>query len=491
MRRAVIQRASRTTGRLTFLQALRSSPLAAEPVNSNGTACIGASNFANVPVGGGGCRVLSSISRPSAPGSYIGGSGIAPSVRALDRRRLVHSSVQARAQATSQQTRSASAMTSSEETIVVEKDTSAATVVLNRPKALNSLDTYMVKRMKQLYTKWEQDPAVKMILLKANGRAFCAGGDVRTVYQQGKQGKVADCCEFFRSEYELNYLIACLTKPHVALINGVVFGGGNGISMHGPFRVVTENAVFAMPETAIGLHPDVGASYFLSRLPGHMGEYLALSGARVLAPDMLSLGLATHFIPSDRLPSLENRLGCIGTGDPEAIHLAIQEHAERVLPAKGGIISRAAVIDACFSKSTVEGVFTALLNHASATSASHPGWSADDAAWAAETHALLARMSPTALKVSFRSVRDGRMESLAQCLQKEYRLSVRACNEAVTGDFYEGVRAVLVDKDGKPKWNPVQLSQVSARTVSSLFEPLSPNEELRLPVRGRAHGARL
>ncbi|CAI5949689.1 unnamed protein product [Closterium sp. NIES-65] len=386
-------------------------------------------------------------------------------------------------------------MASSEETIVVEKDTSAATVVLNRPKALNSLDTYMVRRMKQLYSQWEKDPTVKMILLKANGRAFCAGGDVRTVYQQGKQGKAAECCEFFRTEYQLNHLIATLTKPHVALINGVVFGGGNGISVHGAFRVVTENALFAMPETAIGLHPDVGASSFLSRLPGHMGEYLALTGARVPAPDMLALGLATHFVPSDRLPSLENRLGCLGTGDPEAIHLAIQEHAERVLPTKGGIIARAAVIDACFSKRTVEGVFTALLNHASATSATHPGWSADDAVWAKETHALLAKMSPTALKVSFRSVRDGRMESLVQCLQKEYRLSVRACNEAVTGDFYEGVRAVLVDKDGNPKWNPAQLSQVSARTVSDLFAPLPPGEELSLPLRGRetsgGGGARL
>jgi len=283
---------------------------------------------------------------------------------------------------------------------------------------------------------------------------------------------------FFEKEYRLNYILGTFRKIHVALLDGVVMGGGNGISIHGKFRVATENTVWAMPETAIGLHPDVGASYFLPRLPGHLGEYLGLTGARLDGADMLSCGLATHFVPSQRLADLEERLGGLNTGDAEVVGIAIDEFCDVVYPGEKSPLHRREVIDHCFEKDTVEEIFEAL--ETSAVS------SEDE--WYKNTLDTLKKFSPTSLKVTLRSIREGRQQSLAQCLEREYRLSVRAVNATYTTDFYEGCRALLVEKDNNPKWVPPTLPEVTSEMVDRIFAPFEEEEkesELNLPVQER------
>lgn len=347
--------------------------------------------------------------------------------------------------------------------------------VLNRPKALNALNNEMVVRLRAAYEKWEEDRGVHAIILKGQGRAFCAGGDVRMMYHLGKGGELEAGKLFFRHEYELNYVLATLRKPHIALLDGVVMGGGNGISMHGAFRVATENSTFAMPETAIGLHPDVGASYFLGRLPGHLGEFLGLTGTRLDGAEMLACGLATHFVPSDMLERLEERLAFLGTSTPDAISLAILEHGEHVEPGLNSPLHRMEVIDECFDHDRVEDIVASL--EAAASSGTE---------WCKEPLAAIAKASPTSLKASLRSVREGRRKRLAECLMQEYRLTVRCLESTTSHDFYEGVGAVLVDKHNNPKWSPATLEAVTEDMVNTHFSPLnSSEEELRLPIKER------
>eukprot|EP00271_Cylindrocystis_brebissonii_P007164 TRINITY_DN20395_c0_g1_i1.p1 TRINITY_DN20395_c0_g1~~TRINITY_DN20395_c0_g1_i1.p1 ORF type:complete len:436 (+),score=97.59 TRINITY_DN20395_c0_g1_i1:295-1602(+) len=359
----------------------------------------------------------------------------------------------------------------------VGEGTGLRVAVLNRPKALNSLTGPMVKRLHELYAQWEEDPRVNVIVLKGEGRAFCAGGDVRQIHSLGKAGDLPPCRGFFADEYRLNYFLATLKKPHVAMLDGVVMGGGNGVSQHGAFRVATEHSLFAMPETAIGLHPDVGASYFLSRLPGYLGEYLGLTGARLNGAEMLAVGLATHTVPSDRLADLEERLAALRSSDLESVHLAILEHSEKPddLP-ESSVLHQRALIDECFSKESVEAITQALEQRAG-----------EGDAWCEATLPALspAKASPTSLKATLRSIREGRRQGISECLRKEYRLTCKILESRVSTDFYEGVRAVLVDKDNHPKWSPPSLEGVTTRSIDRLFSPLASSEELQLPVNER------
>lgn len=375
----------------------------------------------------------------------------------------------------------AKAAAPTEDEVLVEDGFATKVAILNRPKKLNALNENMIDRLLEFYVKWEKDKHVRMVILAGAGRGFCAGGDVATVYHLGKAGQQERGNAFFYKEYHLNYVLGTYKKIHVALLDGVCMGGGNGISMHGKFRVATENTLFAMPETAIGLHPDVGASYFLSRLPGHLGEYLGLTGVRLDGADLLSIGLATHFVPSQRLADLEDRLGGLNTGDSEVVGIAVDEFCDVVYPGDKSPLNRRDDIDECFEKETVEEIVQALETKA--------GNSEDE--WYSNTLALLKKVSPTSLKVTLRSIREGRQQSLFQCLEREYRLSVHAVNATHSTDFYEGCRALLVDKDNKPQWNPPTLAEVSTEMVDDIFAPFHRGEqELELPVQERESRSR-
>ncbi|KAG0566345.1 hypothetical protein KC19_7G056700 [Ceratodon purpureus] len=375
----------------------------------------------------------------------------------------------------------AKAAVPTEEEVLVEDGFATKVAILNRPKKLNALNENMIDRLLELYVKWEKDKHVRMVILAGAGRGFCAGGDVATVYHLGKAGQQDRGNAFFFKEYHLNYILGTYKKIHVALLDGVCMGGGNGVSMHGKFRVATENTLFAMPETAIGLHPDVGASYFLSRLPGHLGEYLGLTGARLDGADLLSIGLATHFVPSQRLADLEDRLGGLNTGDSEVVGIAIDEFCDVVYPGDKSPLHRREDIDECFEKETVEEIVQALEAKAA---------NSEDE-WYSSTLALLKKVSPISLKVTLRSIREGRQQSLFQCLEREYRLSVHAVKATHSTDFYEGCRALLVDKDNKPQWNPPTLAEVSDEMVDDIFAPFHRGEqELKLPAQERESRSR-
>ncbi|KAL3700234.1 hypothetical protein R1sor_018256 [Riccia sorocarpa] len=360
--------------------------------------------------------------------------------------------------------------------ILTDEKFSTKIAILNRPSKLNALTLYHVTRLRELYTDWEKDPYVRLVIIKGNGRGFCAGGDVADVYRLGKAGKRAEGIEFFKEEYRLNYLIGTYKKPHVALLNGVVMGGGTGISVHGTFRVATEKTVFAMPETAIGLHPDVGASYYLSRLPGHLGEYLGLTATRLDGADMVACSLATHFVPSHRLEMLEERLGSLNTDDPAVISSAIDEYCDIVHLSEKSPLHRRQEIDTCFGRSSAEEIVRKI---EAGLESGNP--------WYQETLDKLKKGSPLSLKVTLRSVREGRRQHLFQCLQREYRLSVHAVESKYSNDFSEGCRAVLVDKDNAPKWNPPTPEQVTSEIVDYQFSPVGEDlgGELELPVEER------
>ncbi|CAN1335026.1 3-hydroxyisobutyryl-CoA hydrolase 1 [Linum perenne] len=278
--------------------------------------------------------------------------------------------------------------------VLVEEKSSSRMLVLNRPKQLNALSFQMVSRLLELFLAYEADPNVKLIILKGKGRAFCAGGDVAAVVQDIQKGTWKVGAEFFSKEFILNYLIATYTKPQVSLLNGIVMGGGNGASMHGRFRVATETSMFAMPETALGLFPDVGASYFLSRLPGFYGEYVGLTGARLDGAEMLACGLATHFVPSAKLSLLEEELCKVDSSDSAVISAIIDRYSQQPCLKDQSSYKRLDVVDRCFSRRTVEDILSALEREAMNK--------ADD--WINKTIQSLKKASPTSLKISLRSV---------------------------------------------------------------------------------------
>jgi enoyl-CoA hydratase len=355
--------------------------------------------------------------------------------------------------------------------VLLETRGAVGVVTLNRPKALNALDLGMCRKLHPQFDAWAADPAVKAVVIQgAGGRAFCAGGDVRAVAASlgmatgGERERLSR--EFFRAEYALNHRIHHFPKPFVALVDGVCMGGGLGLSIHGAYRVVTEKLVLAMPETAIGLFPDVGGGWFLPRFPGESGTYLGLTGARCGAADALWLGYATHHVESARLDAvLEALVGAEwGSGAASAV-------VERVLAgfhADAGTSTLAVLhpaIDRCFAAERVDDILQAL--------------EVEGTPWAQETWATLMRMCPMSLKVSLHQLRMGRTRDYDEMVGVEYRLSQSMTARA---DFREGIRAVLVDKDNKPRWHPATLSEVSDAEVEACFMPLG-SEELAFPAK--------
>lgn len=321
-------------------------------------------------------------------------------------------------------------MTEAEPTVLLRQEGAAGTLLLNRPRALNALDLPMIAHLDAAIGRLRDDPAVRLVLLEgAGGKAFSAGGDVRRVRELALAGDAAGVRAFFAGEYAINAAIAAFEKPWISLIDGVCMGGGIGLSVHGSHRVVTEHALIAMPETAIALFPDVGTSYVLPRLPGALGRWLALTGARLRGAEAVEAGLATHFVPRDRLPALRAAL-------LEGDAAAVDRFAEAVPP--GAIAAQRPAIDRCFGPATLPAIQAAL--------------AAEGTEWARDQAAILGRMSPTSLAVTLELLRRGTGLDLAGCLAMELALTAPVTSHP---DFAEGVRAVLVDKDNAPRWAPV------------------------------------
>jgi len=331
-----------------------------------------------------------------------------------------------------------------EGTIRARRDGRVGRIVLNRPQALNALTLPMIRACAQLLREWRDEPRVHAVVIEGAGeRAFCAGGDVRALRQFELDGEHHKAEAFFSEEYELNLMIATYPKPYIALIDGICMGGGIGVSVHAPYRVATEHAAFAMPETAIGFFPDIGATFFLPRLPGELGRYLGLTGARVTGADAVHAGFATHFVPRSGLQALSQALATDGPG-------ALGSH-NTTLPAFSLSAQRAA-IDQCFSPNSVREIVQRL--------------EALGDEWATKTLGMLRTVSPSALCWTLEALRRGANLTLPQCQAAELALTRTTMRHP---DFAEGVRAMVVDKDRKPNWRPSRIEDVDSAVTASMF----------------------
>src|SRR5215471_7266362 len=310
----------------------------------------------------------------------------------------------------------------------------------------------MCVAMKAQLDEWASDGKIEAVVVQGAGdRAFCAGGDIRSLYESGKAG-TPYARDFYRDEYILDAAIKHYPKPYVALIRGIVMGGGVGVSVHGSHRIADETTTFAMPETGIGLFPDVGGSYFLPRCPGQIGMFLGLTGARLKTPDSLYAGVVTHFVPMAKWPGLIDALA--GGAPLDAAIAPLRESVPDTF-----LLDHRATIDRIFALDSVEAILAAL-------DAEHTDWG-DDTAKAIRTK------SPTATKIAFRHLREGARLEFDDCMKMEWRM----VNRVVAGhDFYEGVRATIIDKDGAPKWNPADLSAITDADVDAYFAPLGAGE---------------
>ncbi|CAN1177343.1 3-hydroxyisobutyryl-CoA hydrolase-like protein 2, mitochondrial [Linum perenne] len=358
--------------------------------------------------------------------------------------------------------------------VLVQGRAKSRAAILNRPDSLNALTPPMVARLMRLYESWEENPSIGFVLMKGGGKkAFCAGADVVTLREMVDDGKVEECKRYFETLYKYIYLQATYLKPHVAILHGVTMGCGAGISVPGMFRLVTDKTVFANPEAQIGFHPDAGASFYLSRLPGYLGEYLALTGDKLNGIEMIACGLATHYSLHSGLAQIEDRLGNLVTDDRDAIEMSLAHYGIVDHPDKNSVLHKMELIDKCFSHDTVEEISDALEKEAM-TSYNQ---------WPKIALKKIREASPLSLKVTLQSIREGRFQSLDQCLSREYRMSLAGISRRVSNDLFEGVRARLVEKDFAPKWDPPTLADVSKDMVDSYFSRLDEFEpELELPT---------
>jgi len=317
-------------------------------------------------------------------------------------------------------------------------------IQLNRPKALNALDLTMVNLIHIAMDDFAADPAVHAVVVEAAGeKAFCAGGDVRAIRQQALNGETQPIMEFFTAEYAMNQAIADYPKPFVSLIDGLCLGGGIGISVHGSHRVATEHAAFAMPETAIALFPDIGATFFLPRLPGQLGMYYALTGARCAGADAVHAGLATHYVARENLAALSAAIARDGVA-------VIAGFAEPLPPFS--LAPHRPLIDHAFGAETVLGIIERLEE--------------DGGDFAQSTLKTLRGASPSSVHWSFQILRDGASRNLRECLAAELALVQKV---TLHPEFHEGVRSVVVDKDRSPNWRPARLEEVERAAIDAMF----------------------
>jgi enoyl-CoA hydratase len=343
--------------------------------------------------------------------------------------------------------------------IQFERGGSAGLVTLNRPQALNAVTLGMVRALTRQLQEWAGDPSItRVVVSAAGGRAFSAGGDIRALYDLGRAGRYSEMLPFWREEYTLNAMIKRYPKPYIALIDGIVMGGGVGLSVHGSHRVAGDRFMFAMPEVGIGFFPDVGATWFLPRLPGELGAYCALTGDRLSAADAVAASIATDRVPSARFAELADAL--CGAAPVDTTLAAFAEPA-----GEAPVAARRGAIDLLFKGDRVEALLSAL---DAAASAGGP-----DAEFAAKTAITIRTKSPTSLKLALAQVRAGASLTFDACMNCEFRIVSRIIHGH---DFYEGVRAVIVDKDNAPHWKPAALADVSVAEIERHFSPLGPDE---------------
>ncbi len=350
-------------------------------------------------------------------------------------------------------------MTEPADDVLFERTGGIGVITLNRPKALNAFTLDMYHRIEPVLDAWDADPAVNAIVVKgAGGKAYSAGGDIRALWETGPGVSGPDDLKrvFFIDEYRVIRKVHRLTTPYVALLNGITMGGGVGMSVNGRIRVATDNTLFAMPETGIGMVPDVGGSRFLRLCPGWTGRYLGLTGARLKAADMLHAGLATHFVPAAGLDDLVAALSSADWSLPGTLAALLDAFSGD--PGPAALRDLEPAIDRCFGGDSIDSVLAAL--------------AAEGTEWADKTLATLRRMSPSSLCLTFGQLRSTEPLSIEQSLTLDFNLVQRVMN---TPDFFEGVRAMLVDKDQNPVWNPATLDGVDRaaieRVLATAFEP--------------------
>ncbi len=339
--------------------------------------------------------------------------------------------------------------------LIVRREGVAGFLTLNRPKAIHALTAAMDEAMTEALLVWHDTPDVHAIIVDhSEGRGFCSGGDVAFLRNSALTDKGVSGIQFFHDEYQLNHLMFEYGKPIVAFMDGITMGGGVGISQPAKFRVATENTRFAMPETGIGLFPDVGGGWFLARLPGRMGQFLALTGARLDGAECLWTGLATHYLPSEALGEAKERIAA--GHEPGQVLSALSTHAPTAR-----IEANAHLIAKHFASDRLEDIIASL--------------ETDNSEWAARELATIRNKSPQACKVALRQLRDSlACKDFAENMVMEMRIAARVI---VLPDFAEGVRAVIVDKDNSPKWNPATPEGVTSAMIDAIFAPLPADKE--------------
>ncbi|MBI1398989.1 enoyl-CoA hydratase/isomerase family protein [Hyphomonas sp.] len=347
------------------------------------------------------------------------------------------------------------------EDVFIRQEGSAGRITLTRPSALHALNTPMCAAILSAVRAWAEDPAIHYLWIdhQEGTRGFCAGGDIRMLAESGA-GDAAEARDFFRTEYRMNAALEDFPKPILSIIDGVTMGGGVGLSVHGSHRIATERTVFAMPETGIGLFPDVGGGWFLPRLAGELGTWLALTGARLKGADVAAARVATHFLPSELVPALARQLRDADFADGAAELLnEILRRLTHTVPA-GSFEAHRQTIDRCFSFDTAEAILAAL--------------DADGSDWARTEAATLRAKSPETVKVALRQLRLGsEAATFEDNMRMEFRIGWR---KVQSRDFLEGVRAVIIDKDNVPVWSPARLEDVTEADIAKYFAPLGDDE---------------
>lgn len=342
---------------------------------------------------------------------------------------------------------------------ITGKEGNVGLITLNRPEVLNSLNHTMIQAMHTHLKEWANAADIKAVIIQAtDGRAFCAGGDLRATYDKFKAHDLV-LTNFFRDEYQLNRCIFHYPKPYIAMLDGITMGGGVGISIHGSHRIATERLLFAMPETGIGFFPDVGGTYFLPRIIKHIGFYLGLTGARLSSDDCVALGIATQKISRDNLKKVFDAIlhTPLGSDARKSVSDIINAHA--LTMASSSLLEQQTEIDYCFAAQTIEQLVQSLQESSSAI--------------CREALVTLAKKSPTSLKITLRALLEGKNFSFDDCMRQEFRLVTHFLKEH---DFAEGIRAVIIDKDQSPNWQPSTLDAVTQEDVEKYFVPLT--EEL-------------
>lgn len=325
-------------------------------------------------------------------------------------------------------------------------------ILLQRPEAFNALTLEMCQALHQQLKLWAADDRVFAVVIRSDHpKAFCAGGDIRWLYEQGQKNPEA-AAAFTRCEYAMNLAISQFPKPYIALMDGITMGGGVGVSIHGSHRVASDRTLFAMPETGIGFFPDVGASHFLNRCPGETGLYLALTGQRLRAADLLFTGLADYCVPHSEHAAVLERLQNLNPQTDVFAQVTDCLQRDHLDPGESRLAAQQTTIDTFFAADALDQLFQQLTD--------------SEAAWAQETAQLLRQKSPTSLWVTQTAMRQGRSLDLADCLAMEHGVSRQFFQ---TPDFYEGVRAVVIDKDQAPKWSPNKIEAVTTQAVASFF----------------------